>query len=268
MRFLLFLLFLPGLAAPASPVAAAAFAHDAWGAIVQGRVNSIGEVDYAAVKSNRAPLDSYLRSLAEVSPDSHPDRFASRAEQLAYWLNAYNALVTRGIVDAYPTRSVRQLGPVFGFFRRADHTLGGRRLSLDTVEHQIIRKRYRDPRIHFAIVCASVSCPRLAREAFTGAQLDAQLDRLVRDSLGEARMVTLDVAAKTLRLSSLFKWYAADFGDVPVFLRRYLSAARVEELGRLGPHPRIRYFDYDWSINEPGSRAKAAQPQERALARP
>lgn len=247
---------------------AAAFEHRDWDAIVQRHVSAIGEVDYAAIKANRAPLDAYVQALAAASPDSHRERFPTRAAELAYWLNAYNALVTRGIVDAYPTRGVRALGPMLAFFRRADYTLGGRRLSLNTLEHEIIRARYRDPRIHFAVVCASLSCPRLAREAFSASTLDAQLDTRVRESLAEARMVSIEAAGKTLRLTSLFKWYAADFGDVRAFVRRYSSAERMQELDGLGPNPRVRYFDYDWSINDPGSRAKAVQPQERALARP
>lgn len=262
----LVVLFPVAVALAAAGAVPAGFDHGVWEAVLKRHVNATGEVDYGALKRDRARFDAYVQTLAEASPDSHQDRFGSRNAELAYWLNAYNALVTRGIVDIYPIPSVRAAGPLFGFFRRADHTLGGRRLSLNTLEHQIIRKRYGDARIHFAIVCASVSCPLLAREAFTGASLEEQLDRLTRASLAQARMVTIDTVAQTLRLSSLFKWYAGDFGNIPAFLRRYLSAARAAELDRLGASPRIRYFDYDWSINDPGSRARARQPQERELA--
>lgn len=243
------------------------FDHSEWDAIVRAHVNRAGEVDYAAIKANRAALDRYIEALAAASPDSHGARFPQRSDQLAYWINAYNALVTRGVVDAYPTRSVRDLGLRFGFFKRPAYVLGGRKLSLQILENEIIRGRYKDPRVHFAIVCASVSCPRLAREAYAGAKLEEQLDGAVRASLAEPRMVSIDPGAKTLRLTSLFKWYAADFGPVPAFLRRYLSPERGRELEALGANPRVGFADYDWSINDPGSRAKARQPEERALAR-
>ena len=173
------------LAAAGLGAAAAEFDHSPWSAILSRHVNHIGEVDYAALKANRQPLDAYIAALAAASPDSRKELFPNRAAELAYWLNAYNALTVKGVVDNYPTRSVRDLGAIYGFFRRNDYTLGGVALSLRHLENEIIRPRYKDPRILFAIVCASISCPLLARQAFTAAQLEEQLDQIGRASCRE-----------------------------------------------------------------------------------
>ncbi len=253
-------------AATSVGAAAAEFDHAPWNALLSRHVNQIGEVDYAALKANRQPLDAYVAALAAASPDSRKELFPNRAAELAYWLNAYNALTAKGVVDHYPTRSVRDLGAIYGFFRRNDYTLGGVAMSLRFLENDIIRPRYKDPRIHFAIVCASISCPLLARQAFTGAQLEEQLDRLTRASLAETRNVSIDTKTGTVTLTSLFKWYAADFGPALAYIRRYSTPERARMLDQLGPTPRLRFFDYDWSINEPGSRAKAKLGFERELA--
>lgn len=149
----------------AAPLAAQ-FDHSAWDRVLKKSTNVLGEVDYGALKKDRKDLDDYVRRLSEMSPDSKKDAFPTREAALAYWLNAYNALVMRAVVDAYPTKSVRDLGLLYGFFRRKDHTLGGTKISLLALENDIIRPRFNDARIHFAIVCASISCPLLDREAF------------------------------------------------------------------------------------------------------
>ena len=149
------------------PLQSAPFDHALWDRLLKTYVSESGEVDYAALKADRADLDEYVRRLGESSPTNRPEQFPDTAAELAYWLNAYNALVIRGVVDNYPTRSVTRLGYLYGFFRRKDYIAGGTRLSLKHIEDKIIRQQYRDPRIHFGLVCASISCPLLPREAFT-----------------------------------------------------------------------------------------------------
>ncbi len=256
--------WLPLLAA----ISGAVFDHAPWDALLKRHVNAAGEVDYAALKRARQPLDTYVAALTAQSPDSHPAAFPTRADQLAYWINSYNALTIKGVLDAYPTRSVRSLGRAFGFFRRQDYTLGGRRLSLQDLENTIIRARYHEPRIHFAIVCASVSCPLLLRDAYTGANLEAQLDHATRASLAQARMVTIDAATRAVRLTMLFSWYAKDFGGVATvlpFVRRHLAPGRQKEMDALGAKPRVQYLEYDWSVNDPGARARSRYAYERAM---
>jgi hypothetical protein len=237
---------------------AAGFDHSLWEEVLKRHVNELGEVDYAGLQANGSQLREYVSRVAAKSPDSHPEEFRTASEQLAYWLNAYNALVVAGVVRHWPTRGVRDLGANFEFFKQREYVAGGRRVSLDDIEHEIIRKRFREPRIHFALVCASISCPRLGREAFRGATLEAQLERQTRQFLTERRNVEYDKRRGVLRLSALFRWYGEDFGGVVEFVRRYRPD--------IGEPRRVRYFDYDWGVNSVGARARAASTRERELA--
>lgn len=250
-------------------VSAAAFDHSIWDRVLKAHVNRIGEVNYTAIKAQRADLDEYIRRLGEASPADRPELFPSRAHELAYWLNAYNAFVIRGVVDRYPTRSVLDLGPLKRFFWRKDYTAGGVKMTLLHLENEIIRKRYREPRIHFALVCASLSCPMLSRDAFTADNLESELNRLAREFVNQRRNVTIDTAANEVTLSEIFKWYREDFespGQTLLdYIRRYASEENRRALSTL-KQPKIKYYDYDWSINEPGSRARAKSPHERELA--
>ena len=170
------------------PLQSPSFDHSLWDRLLKTYVNQSGEVDYAALKADRTDLDEYVRRLGESSPANRSEQFPNRAAQLTYWLNAYNAFVVRGVIDNYPTRSVLHL---YGFFRRKDYIAGGTRLSLKYIEDKIIRRQYGDPRIHFGLVCASVSCPLLPREAFTHERLDEQLERLARQFINNQRNVTI-----------------------------------------------------------------------------
>ena len=267
LRVLILVLILLALAAPA---AAGGFDHSTWERVLKARVNAIGEVDYAALKANRN-LDEYIRLLGESGPANRPELFPSRAHQLAYWLNAYNAFVMKGVVDNYPTRSVRDLGALYGFFRRKDYTAGGVRISLLNLEDDILRKQYRDPRLHFVIVCASISCPFLSRDAFTGETLEPHLERLAREFINQRRNLTINAAANLVTLGAVFglRDYVKDFEATGVSLLDYVRSYAGEEnrraLGAL-KNPKIKFYDYDWSINDPGSRARARSALERELA--
>jgi hypothetical protein len=256
----------------ASPVArGAGFDHSLWERVLQVYVNRIGEVDYAALRADRQDLDAYVRLLGESSPANRPQMFPTRADELAYWINAYNAFVVRGVVDHYPTRSVRDIGALYGFFRHKGYTAGGERMSLQYLENDILRKKYAEPRIHFAIVCASVSCPMLARDAYTAGNLEALLERQARAFVGQRRNVYIDAAVNEITLSEILRWYKDDFErtgqSVLRYIRRYASEEEGRAMDRLR-QPKIKYFDYDWSINEPGSRTRAKSPFERELAEP
>jgi len=266
------------LLAVAAGVQAAAFDHASWSRVLQAHVSEIGEVDYAAIKANRKDLDDYIRLLGEVSPANRPELFPARSHELAYWINAYNAFVTRGVVDAYPTRGVRDLGALYGFFRRKDSTAGGVKMSLLHLEDDILRKKYRDPRIHFAIVCASLSCPFLAREPFLGDKLEDQLERAARAFVNQRRNLTIDAAANQVTLAAVYdlRDYRGDFEQpqgpggarTPLldYVRRYAGEEYRRALDSL-QQPRIKFYDYDWSINDPGSRARSKNPLERELAK-
>lgn len=241
------LTILLAIAAPA-----AAFDHSDWEAVLRLRVNDLGEFDYRGLADDREKFDSYLEKLAAVSPESAPTSFPTNEDKIAYWINAYNALTVEGVLRAYPVRSVRKLDR---FFESAAYRLGGKTVSLDDVEHSILRKQFSEPRIHFSLVCASVSCPRLAPFAFTGPKLEEQLDARTRLFISERRNVT---AEGGVILSKIFDWFKDDFrasGGVVRF---------IEDHG--GPTldgKRIRYRSYDWSLNRPGSRALSNDPEER-----
>ena len=251
--------------------AVAAFAeqrHETWDRVVKKYVNAVGEVNYAALKTDRADLDTYVKWLGEVSPEKQSAQFPSKAEELAYYINAYNAFTTAGVVKGYPTKSVRDLGMVFGFFRREDHLMGGRKISLTDLENKIIRsEKYKESRIHFAIVCASLSCPKLAAEAFTSANLERLLDAGARQFVNERRNVHVKDGSVTM--SEIFKWYEGDFkweaASLLDFAKMYAAPALKASLEKLPAKPRLQYFDYDWAINDPGSRAKAKSEFEREI---
>lgn len=248
------------------------FDHSIWNRVVKKHVNAVGEVDYAAIRKDRADLDAYVALLGQTSPENKPALFPARSHELAYYINAYNAFTTLGVARAYPTRSVRDLGMLFGFFRRQDYRMGGRKISLSSLENDIIRSaRFNEPRIHFAIVCASLSCPKVASEAYTGEKLEHQLTAAARQFVNERRNVY--VQGNSVTLSEIFKWYEKDFlstapGGVLAFARKHAAAELKAALDKLPEKPAVRYFDYDWSINDPGSRAKAKSEFEREISRP
>jgi hypothetical protein len=234
-------------------------------------VDDDGWVDYRGLARERAALNSYLAKLAAV----RPDQLSSDAERLAFWINAYNAFVLADVLDSVygKARSVKE---VAGFFDRKRHRIAGEELTLDEVETH--GRSLRDPRLHFAIVCASASCPKLQRFAYVSEKLDAQLDHVAREFLGDAnRGLQIDRDNNRILLSSIFKWYAGDFlgaagrggrilagvkaaisgSDIREYVKQYAppKAARFIEERR----PAVRYVDYDWSLNVQEMRRRTEQ---------
>jgi hypothetical protein len=239
--------------ASAAPAADLESEHAAWTSLLR-RYVSDGLVDYPGLKRGRSELDGYLHSLESVE-GSELDAWP-RPDQLAFWINAYNAYTVKLVLDHYPLRSIRSIGflPGSAFKRKfipLDRVAGGK-LSLDDLEHRILRERFREPRIHFAIVCASRSCPVLRDEAYRGRDLEAQLDDAARRFLRDPARNRYDPASRTLSLSSIFKWFRGDFegaaGTLPAFVARYADAPTAEALRRGGV--RVEFLDYDWSLNE------------------
>jgi hypothetical protein len=214
-------------------------------------VTEDGRVRYAALQKDREELDRYLAGLRATSPDSHPQLFPSPTARLAYWMNAYNALTIGAFVDEYPQgnrRLANKLGQ-YNFFYRRKFKVGGRERSLDDIETVSIRKASGDPRIHFAIVCASASCPGVSRVAYTAENVDRELDRLARHFINDPRHV--EFKPPQLTLSMIFKWYESDFGGrrkLLEFLDRYRDGdqSAIAAAAQL----RVEYRAYDWSLNE------------------
>jgi hypothetical protein len=239
------------------------FSHQPFDQVLQQYVDSQGQVSYALLKKDRNGLDTYIDSLAAISPHSHPDRFPNRQHQLAYWINAYNAFVLKGVIDAYPVSSVMDIMHFNGFFRRRKFTAGGEELTLDSIENKIIRPTFEDPRIHFAVNCGAVSCPELENRAFTGEDLDRRLEAALRRVAQNPKHVLLDSTAGKLYLSKILEWYGDDFitwfpqerkpanrdPKLIDYLLPYLPAASSAYLKRQ-PGTDLSFLDYDWALNE------------------
>src|SRR5438034_1268606 len=232
--------------------------HAAWTAIL-GRFVRGGEVAYGRLAREGAPmLASYLDGLSSACADDYA-RWG-RAERLAFWINAYNAFTVRLVLDHYPIASIRKIGWLPGAAFRERFVpmpgLKGGIVSLDDIENGTLRADFREPRIHFALVCASRSCPMLRSEAYRAGDLDRQLDDQARTFLADSTKNRFDSATNTLHLSSIFKWFRADFeaaaGSLPAYVGRYLSDPRAT-----APDVRIEFLDYDWSLNDQAPQGEA-----------
>jgi len=237
---------LPAQAADGDPYARLLKAH-----VRLGSVNGItlSLVDYTAVKAD----PDYARALGELA-EARPGSLTTDADRLAFWINAYNLAAIKAVVDQYPTRSIRDGGSLWSpIWKKKVATVGGAAHSLDDIEHGILRKAFKEPRVHFAIVCASLSCPDLRAEPFAAARLDAQLDEQAAAFLSNAtKGLQPGAEGRTARVSSIFKWFAGDFsasGGVAAFLR---AKAGPELSGKLGAltEAGLSYLDYDWSLND------------------
>jgi hypothetical protein len=205
-------------------------------------------VDYTGL---RASAD--WRRLIAGFATSVPPTAADRSGQLAFWINAYNALAIDLVVRRAPETSIRDIGNLLRpVWKRQAGVVAGAPVTLDWIEHQLLRK-LGEPRIHAAIVCASVSCPSLLREPWAEARLGAQLDAAMRAFLANPRKgLRIDPASHTLFMSRIFDWFAGDFeagGGVLRSISPYLQARDRAWLAA-NPDPRIRYLDYDWRLND------------------
>lgn len=218
-----------------------------------------GLVDYNQLRTDRR-LDRYLRLLSDTNPDK-----LSAYSRLAFWINLYNAWTLKLICDRYPVKSIRNLH-VGGFlvgtllkktvWDKRVVMLGVRRLSLNMIEHDIVRPLFKDPRIHFALVCGARGCPPLRSEAFEGDTLADQLNDQARIFLRDRTKNRFDAANKAASLSRIFKWYSGDFGSIEtsmLFIAKFLPDA-VGDAIRSDPFGwKIRYATYDWGLNSSGN---------------
>lgn len=224
--------------------------HGAWTATLDRWVRD-GRVDYAGLaRDGQTALDAYLATLSGTCATDYSSW--STADRIAFWVNAYNAFTVRLVLNHYPVASIRTIGWLPGAaFRDAFipmPALKGGMISLDDIEHATLRSAFREPRIHFALVCAARSCPELRSEAYRGADLDRQLDDQARTFLHDPGKNRVDVAGKTLRLSRIFSWFEGDFdaaaGSVPAFVAPYLTDVAPVAVYR------VEYLDYDWALND------------------
>ncbi len=210
--------------------------YKAWDVFLKKYVSASGDVDYKSIKANKKSLDSIVRSFSgvTVSPTW------SKNDQLAFWINAYNAFTIDLIVNNYPLKSIQNLdgGKPWDVKRI---TIGSKKYSLNNIENDIIRPQFKDARIHFAVNCGAKSCPPLLNAAYVGKTLDAQLDAVTKKFINNTKYQT--IKSTKLTLSKIFDWYAVDFGDRVTFVNKY-STTKVNK------NAFITFKEYDWSLNE------------------
>lgn len=227
--------------------------HSAWHEILQRYVDITHEsqiylFDYDNVdQEDTKLLNDYLNQLSAIDPRAY-----RRAEQKAYWINLYNALTVKLVLDNYPTESITKLGKKLTSFGPWDDKLiiiADKNLSLNDIEHKILRPIWQDARIHFAINCASYSCPNLQNKAFTGANMESLLKDAASQYLNHPRGIHFD--NDTLVLSSIFDWYAEDFGADRTKIMAYLSQYLPEEVAsKLNQYKGPIGYEYDWRLND------------------
>ena len=233
----------------------------AWARMLRAHVR-IGLVDYAAWRErDRATLRRYLAAMTATSRSLYCSW--SEKERIAFWIDLYNSTAVDAVLEGYPVASIRDVGRVpFAVFRQERISLPnllGRSVSLDFVEKVILLPEFRDPRVHAALVCASRSCPALRAEPYDGTSLDEQLDSAVRAFVSDPARNRWDPVSRTLSLSKIFDWYAADFGGaegVRAWGARYLPA-NVAAAVRSGAS--IEFREYDWALNDVPRTSRAAR---------
>ena len=261
--------FLPSLVGQAETTA---FSFDDYGAVLQEFVSPKGLVNYGNLEVNPKKLDDFLHALAQV----HPEDFTKWPvpQQIAFWINAYNSLTLKAVIDHYPIKasfwrslkfprnSIRQIP---GVWTDLQFPVMGRRMTLDEIEHDILRRKFNEPRIHMALVCAAMGCPALRPEPYVGEKLNDQLNDQARRFLANPKKFKIDRQEGQVYLSPIFKWFGEDFvrtygttagfsrfppqeRAVLNFIQNYLSKADQDYLFK-GDYA-ISYLGYDWSLNE------------------
>jgi hypothetical protein len=249
------------------------FTHQSYDSLLHKYVNDQGLVNYRDIKSNPDLLQEYLRQLTRL--DASEFESWNKHQKMAFWINAYNAITIAGILENYPIEygnlisrarfpknSIRQIG---GFWDKVFIQVMNQDITLNEIEHEILRKKYQDPRIHAVLVCAAIGCPLLENRAFYPETLDARLDEANRDFINNPDKVKLDKKNNVLYLSSIMDWYKEDYpaisGDdellqhysqeirgVIEFVIKYISNDKKEFI--LANYPKIKFLDYDWILNE------------------
>lgn len=213
----------------------AAPSHSIWNVLLQKYVNSAGRVNYAGLKKDMAKLQQYLDLLS----DSPPQPSWSRNEEMAFWINAYNAFTVKLILDHYPVKSIKDLHNGQPW-KVQWIKIGNKTYSLDEIENSILRPKFKDARIHFAVNCAALSCPPLLNQAWTAQNLEDNFEQQARNFINNPAFNK--IAPNAIQVSKIFEWYAQDFGNLISFLNRYSKIT-------IKPGAKVSYLEYNWSLN-------------------
>lgn len=225
--------------------------HQAWddllGEYVVESDDGVNRFDYGRLKdtaADSAKLDAYLESFANFDVETLDEN-----EQFAAYANIYNALTVQYIVGRYPTKSIRA-GFIVGPWKRVFTQINGEELSLDAIEHEILRAEWDDPRVHYAVNCAAYSCPNLQTDAWFGETLDDDLDRAARAYVNDPRGVTIRRNG-TLQVSTIYKWFREDFGGSnDGVIDHLIEYAEPELAAQIEAKRRITKHEYDWDLND------------------
>ena len=220
---------------PPKQIESSTFSHKRWNTLLQKYVSASGNVNYQKFKTDKTTLVVYIDELAHNTPKSD----WSKNEKLAYWINAYNALTIDLIIKNYPVKSIKDIKDPWG---QKLWELGDKWYSLEDIEHEILRKMD-EPRIHFAIVCASYSCPKLQNTAYIASKLETQLTTATKQFLSDTKRN--EIKENSLKLSKIFKWFDKDFeqnGSLIDFLNKYTDVT-------ISAKAKISYKDYNWDLN-------------------
>jgi len=231
------------------------FSYETWSTLLAAIVTPEGKVDYARLDARRPDLERVVQELGGMSPESHPGAFPSEDDRLAYWINAYNAFTLHAIMAEYPITSVWKTRDG-QFFQRRRHVAGGRAVSLDDIEHEILRGQFAEPRIHFAINCGSNGCPPVRPSAYEGHGLRETLRRATEQFLGSEWNCRIDRAARRIFISRIFKMYAEDFAgpcgsthEYRLGVLRFVAQHTGVALDTIADYD-VVYNTYDWGLND------------------
>jgi hypothetical protein len=242
------LLSLISTRAPAGDTATEAWSigewEAAWTKVLTRYVDDAGRIDFDSLRQNHADLDRVVAFIAAVDPDSQPQRFPDKHSRLAFYINAYNALAMYGVVQAGVPESLGGLTK-FAFFYLRTFAVGGKSISLSKFENDVIRP-LGDERVHFALNCMVVSCPRLPRVAFSAAALDEQLDTAARTFIGDTRNLWIEHAKREVWLSAIFDFYTQDFLAHATSLVAYVNRYRAAQIPA---DFNVRFLEYHWTVN-------------------
>ncbi len=221
--------------------------HHEWTILLQKYVDDDGLVNYQGFLKDSIDLNSYLDKISTNPPD---ESAWSAEDQIAYWINAYNAFTVKLILDHYPLKSIKDIGSAIQIpFVNTPWDvkfieINKEKLDLNNIEHSILRKKFHEPRIHFAINCASLSCPKLRREAYIAEKLNAQLNEQAIQFINDPKRN--DITIDHVKISKIFSWFKGDFtksGSLKDFLNQYSDI-------KINGDAKISFMDYDWSLNE------------------
>ncbi|WP_345115588.1 DUF547 domain-containing protein [Hymenobacter algoricola] len=245
-------LFVPGALQAAAPERL----HAPWNELLARYVTRDGRIDYTGMLEEEDKLGAYLETIRKTPPD---ERTWSRSEQQAYWLNVYNAATVYMVLQYYPVRSmneikVKSLKGSKSAWEAPSVTVGSKEYSLNQIEREVLRNKFQDPRVHFALGSAAETSPPLLNEAYDGTRLNQQLDGQVRRFVNNAKFNQL--AAGHLRLSSLFDWYSVEFGEGPQLVAWLNTYSTVV----IAPTATVEFLSFDWTLND-----RARQAENQAL---